>query len=323
MEKAGTAMNRYILIRLLSLIPLWLGISMLAFSLGNFAPGDPATIIAQRLSDVPPSAEQIAAVRRDLHLDDPLPVRYVRWLGRAMQGDLGRSYRTNEPVLSELATHFPATLQIACLAFVIAIVIALPMGILAAVRRGSWLDQLARLAALFGASLPNYWLGYLLILVFALALGWLPVAGRERTGAAVLPALTLGLGAAATLARLMRSSLLEVLSEDFIRTARAKGLPERTVIVSHALKGALIPVVTVSGIVFGHLLGGAVIVEQIFAWPGIGKLLIDSIYDRDYPMIQGFVVFMGTVFTVINLLVDVVYPLLDPQIRFARWRTAN
>jgi peptide/nickel transport system permease protein len=311
-------MGRYLMIRILSLAPLWLGITFLAFVLGSFAPGDPATVIAYRLSDVPPSAEQIEDVRREFHLDEPLPHRYIRWLGNAVRGDLGISYRTKKLVLTELATHFPATLQIACLAFLIALCISLFLGILAAVKRGSIWDQLARLVALFGASLPNYWLAYLLILFFAVRLGWLPVAGQAQSGTVILPALTLGLGAASGLARLMRSSLLEILNEDFIRTARAKGLSERIIIFRHALKGALIPVVTVSGIVFGHLLGGAVIVEQIFAWNGIGKLLIDSIYDRDYPMIQGFVIFTGTVFTVINLLVDVAYPFLDPQVRFAK-----
>ena len=311
-------MTNYILIRILFLLPLWLGISFLAFGLGSLAPGDPATVIAYRLSDVPPSAEQIETVRRDLHLDESLPRRYVRWLGQAAQGDLGRSYRTDKPVLIELVTHFPATLEIACLAFVIALFISLPLGIAAAVRRGSRWDHLARLVALAGASMPNYWLAYLLILFFAVWLGWLPVSGQTQRYAVILPALTLGLGAAAGLARLMRSSLLEILSEDFVRTARAKGLSERIVIGRHALKGALIPVVTVAGIVFGHLLGGAVIVEQIFAWNGIGKLLIDSIYDRDYPMIQGFVILTGTVFTIINLLIDIGHPFLDPQVRFAK-----
>ena len=287
---------------------------MLAFGLGNLAPGDAATIIAGRLSDVPPSTEQIAALRHALHLDESLPVRYAWWLGNAVRGDLGHSYRTGKPVLTELLTHFPATLHIACLGFIIAVVIALPLGIVAAVNRGSWVDRMVRLTTLFGASLPNYWLGYLLIIIFALGLGWLPVAGRERTNAAVLPAVTLALGTVATLTRLMRSSLLETLNADFIRTARAKGLRERTIVVRHALKGSLLPVITILGITFGHMLGGAVVVEQIFAWSGIGKLLIDSIYDRDYPVIQGFVMFMGMVFTIINLLVDIAYPLLDPQI---------
>lgn len=311
-------MKRYVFIRILSLIPLWLGISVLAFMLSNLAPGDPALVIAQRLSDAPPSEAQVVAIRREYGLDAPLPVRYMRWLAAAARGDLGRSFRTRAPVFSEIAAHFPATLLIAFAALFIALMIALPLGVLSAVRRGKWLDQAARVGALLGASLPSYWLAYLLILVFALALGWLPVAGREGEGAFVLPALTLGLGTAATLARLTRSNMLEVLGEDFIRTARAKGLSERAIIWRHALKGALIPVLTATTIAFGHLLGGAVIVENIFAWPGIGKLLVDSIYDRDYPMIQGFVLFMGAVFTVLSLMTDLSYLWIDPRIRYAK-----
>ncbi len=313
-------MKRYVLIRILSLIPLWLGISVLAFALSNLAPGDPATVIAYRLSDAPPSVEQIAAIRREYHLDEPLPVRYARWLAAAARGDLGISYRTKEPVLKELATHFPATLQIACGALVIALAIALPLGVFAAVRRGSWVDHLARVGALLGASLPSYWLAYLLILFFALALRWLPVAGRDGPGAMILPALTLGLGTAATLARLTRSSMLEVLGEDFVRTARAKGLSEWAVLWRHSLKPALLPVLTVTGIAFGHLLGGAVIVEAIYAWPGVGHLLINSIYDRDYPMIQGFVLFMGAVFTLLSVAVDLSYAWIDPRLRYAKKR---
>lgn len=311
-------MKRHVLIRVLSLVPLWLGISVLAFVLSNLAPGDPATVMAHRLTDAPPSEEQIAAIRRTYHLDEQLPLRYARWLGAALRGDLGRSYRTKEPVLNELVAHFPATFKIACAALLIALAISLPLGMLAAVRRNQWPDYVARAGALLGASLPSYWLAYLLILVFALGAGWLPVAGREGTGAMVLPALTLGLGAAASLVRLTRSSLLEVLGEDFIRAARAKGLSERVVIWRHALRGALIPVLTFTGITFGHLLGGAVIVERIFAWPGVGSLLMDSIYDRDYPVIQGFVLFMGAVFTLLSLVADLLYMWIDPRIRFAR-----
>ena len=316
-------MKRYVLIRLLSLVPLWLGISMLAFLLSNLVPGDPASVIAHRLSDAPPSEEQIETIRREYHLDDTLPVRYARWLGSAAQGDLGISYRTKEPVLKELATHFPATLQIACGALVIALAIALPLGVFAAVRRGSWVDHLARVGALLGASLPSYWLAYLLILFFALALRWLPVAGRDGPGAMILPALTLGLGTAATLARLTRSSMLEVLGEDFVRTARAKGLSEWAVLWRHSLKPALLPVLTVTGIAFGHLLGGAVIVEAIYAWPGVGHLLINSIYDRDYPMIQGFVLFMGAVFTLLSVAVDLSYAWIDPRLRYAKKRRSG
>ena len=313
-------MRRYVLVRIFSIIPLWLGISMLAFVLSNFAPGDPATVIAHRLFDGPPSEEQIVVIRHEFHLDDPMPVRFVRWLSSAVQGDLGISFRTKQPVLKELATHFPATLEIACLALIIALIIALPLGVLSAVRHRSWLDHMSRVGALIGASLPSYWLGYLLILLFAVVLGWLPVAGRETASGAILPSVTLSIGMAATLTRLMRSSLLEVLGEDFIRTARAKGLTEWWVICRHGLRGALIPVLTMTGIAFGHLLGGAVIVEGIFAWQGIGFLLVNSIYDRDYPMIQGFVLFMGLIFTLIGLIVDLLYLWIDPRIRLAKER---
>jgi len=311
-------MKRHVLIRVLTLVPLWLGISVLAFVLSNLAPGDPATVMAYRLSDAPPGEEQIAAIRREYHLDDSLPVRYARWLGAAVRGDLGISYRTREPVLNELAARFPATLKIACAALLVALCVSLPLGVLAAVRRNQWPDHAARAGTLLGASLPSYWLAYLLILVFALWLGWLPVAGREGAGAIVLPALTLGLGAAASLLRLTRSSMLEVLGEDYIRAARAKGLGERAVVWRHALRNALIPVVSVTGITFGHLLGGAVIVEHIFAWPGVGSLLVNAIYDRDYPVIQGFVLFMGAVFTLLSLVADLSYVWIDPRIRFAR-----
>jgi len=313
-------MKRYVLNRFLSLGPLWLSISMLAFLLSNLAPGDPATVIAHRLSDAPPSEEQIATLRREYRLDDTLPARYLRWLSSAAQGDLGISHRTKQPVLKELATHLPATLQIACAALAIALAIALPLGVVAAMRRGSWIDHAARVGALLGASLPSYWLGYLLILLFALLLGWLPVAGRDGPGSMILPALTLGLGTAATLARLTRSSLLEVLGEDFVRTARAKGLSEWSVLWRHSLKASLLPVLTVTGIALGHLLGGAVIVEGIFAWPGVGNLLINSIYDRDYPMIQGFVLFMGAVFTLLSTAVDLSYAWIDPRIHYAMMR---
>jgi peptide/nickel transport system permease protein len=311
-------MRRFLFIRIISLIPLWFGVSIIAFGLINLVPGDAAVIIAQRVSDVPPTEEQIAEIRREYGLDRPLPIRYGKWLWSALQGDFGVSYRTKKPVLDELVSRFPATLQIACLALLIALATALPLGILAAVYQGKLPDTAARITALLGVSIPNYWLGYLLILLFAITLGWFPVGGRDGFDSLVLPALTLGLGRAATLMRLTRSSLLEKLGEDFIRTAHAKGLSGWKVILKHALKGALIPVVTVLGISSGHLLGGAVIVERIFAYPGVGDLLVTSIYDRDYPVIQGFVLFMGTIFILLNLIADVLYTWIDPRIRLAK-----
>lgn len=310
-------MIRYLLRRLVYLVPVWLGISFIAFSLANLTPGDPARLMLQRDLGRQPTEAEVTAARAELRLDDPFVVRYGRWLGQAATGDLGTSYRTGEPVLAALLGRFPFTFQIAALGLLGAVAVALPLGILAAVWRNSPLDHLSRLLALLGAAMPSYWVAYLLILVFAVRLQLLPVAGRGTWQHLVLPSVTLGLAASASLMRLTRSEMLEVLGQDFVRTGWAKGLGARAVIVGHALRNALLPVVTVAGMRFAGLLGGAVIVETIFAWPGIGKFVLDSIFDRDYPVIQGFVVFMGTVFLLINLLVDVGYAALDPRIRLA------
>lgn len=311
-------MTRYLLRRLFSLIPVWLGISFVAFALANLTPGDPARTMMQRQLDRQPTADEVNRAREELHLDDAFAVRYVRWVVNAASGDLGVSYRTGESVSQALIQRFPATLQIAILGLGAAILVALPLGMLSAVWRNSPIDHASRVLALAGASMPNYWVAYLLILVFAVNLNMLPVAGRGSWQHLVLPSITLGLSVMASLMRLTRAEMLEVLGQDFVRTGRAKGLSQHVVVVRHALRNALIPVVTVAGLRFAGLLGGAVIVETIFAWPGIGKFVLDSIYDRDYPVIQGFVVFMGTVFLVINLAVDVAYGLLDPRVRVGR-----
>ena len=308
-------MTPYIARRVAYLVPVWLGISLLAYGLANLAPGDPARIILQRQTGEVPSDEAVQALRQQLGLDDPFPVRYGRWLVQVAHGDLGTSYRTGQAVLPALGEHFAATLEIAVAAFAISLAVAIPLGTLSAVSRGRLLDHASRLIALLGASIPSFWLGYVLVIVFAVGLKLLPVAGAQTPRHLVLPAVTLGLGAAASLTRLTRASVLEVLAEDFVRTARAKGLSERAATINHALRNALIPITTVSGIRFGHLLGGAVIVETVFAWPGIGKFVVDSIYDRDYPTIQGFVLFMGTVFVLIDLLVELSYVWLDPRVR--------
>lgn len=306
---------RYLLRRLAYLVPVWLGISFVAFALANLTPGDPARLMLQRGLGRQPTGEEVVAAREALGLDAPYLVRYGRWLGDAITGDLGTSYRTGEPVLGALLGRFPNTLQIAALGLLGAIAVALPLGVLAAVWRNSPLDHASRALALAGAAMPSYWVAYLLILVFAVRLQLLPVAGRGSWQHVVLPSVTLGLGASATLMRLTRSEMLEVLGQDFVRTGWSKGLGARAVIVGHALRNALAPVMTVAGMRFAGLLGGAVIVETIFAWPGIGKFVLDSIFDRDYPVIQGFVVFMGTVFLLINLAVDLGYAVLDPRIR--------
>ncbi|MDQ3980864.1 MAG: ABC transporter permease [Actinomycetota bacterium] len=310
-------MRPYIARRVAALVPVWLLITLFAFALANLAPGDPAELFLRRQTGEPPSAEAVALLRAELGLDDPLPVRYVRWLGNALTGDFGTSYRTGAPVASELRERFGITLELAIPALLVALLIALPAGVISAVRRNSPLDHGTRLAALIGASMPGYWLGYVLILALAVNVNLLPVAGRGGLRHLALPVLTLALGAAAGLTRLTRASLLDVLGNDYVRTARSKGAPERRVVWRHALRNALVPVVTLLGIGFGHLVAGAAIIETVFAWPGLGKHVIDSIYDRDYPTIQGFVLFTGTVFVAINLIVDLLYVWLDPRVRLA------
>ncbi len=308
-------MLRYIARRIAYLAPVWLGISILAFALSLLAPGDPVRQVLQQSGIDAPSSEQVIAMRRDLGLDDPAPVRYARWLSGAVRGDFGNSYRTGEPVLRSLTDRFPRTAQLALVAIVLGLLIALPLGVVSAMWRNSLTDQVARIGALVGASIPGFWLAYLLIILFAVRLRVLPVAGASEPRHLILPALTLAVGAAAGLTRLTRSAMLEELSQEYVRTARSKGLRERAVIVGHALRNALVAIVTITGIRLAALLGGAVIVETIFAWPGIGKYLVDSIFNRDYPTIQGFVLFTGTVVLLINLAVDVSYVWLDPRVR--------
>ena len=308
-----------ILRRLANLLPVWLGVSALAFAVGTLAPGDPAEMLLQRRTGEPPTQQAVQEMRRELGLDAPVATRYTRWLGAALRGDLGTSLRSGSPVLEDLSDRFPATLELSLAALLLGVAIALPLGIGAARRRGSPLDHCARLFAIAGASLPSFFTGYLLILLFAVGLHALPVAGRGGVLHLVLPAVTLALGFAAALTRLTRAALLEELGEDYVRTARAKGLSERAVLLRHALRIALVPMVTFAATRFGHLLAGAAIVETVFGWPGIGKHIVDSIHDRDYPAIQGFVLFMGTVFVLLNLAVDLAYRALDPRVREGRW----
>jgi peptide/nickel transport system permease protein len=309
---------QFIARRLLYLIPVWLGISLVAFLLTNLTPGDPARLALQRELGRQPTTEETAAAREQMGLDDPAPVRYVRWLADALTGDLGTSYRTGTPVLESLAERFPKTLQIAGFGLLLAIAIAMPLGVLAAVYRRSMIDHLSRVLALLGAAMPSYWIAYLLILLLSVRLGILPVAGSQTWQHAVMPALTLAIGASASLMRLTRSETLETLNQDYVTTARAKGIRSGRVLWGHVMRNTLIPLTTVLGMRFAGMLGGAVIVETIFSWPGIGKLMVDAIFDRDYPMIQGFVLFMGTAFLLINLVVDLGYGIIDPRIRLAR-----
>lgn len=308
-------MVRFVLRRLLYVIPVWLIITFFAFLLASLAPGDPAEVLLRRSSAEAPTAVDIARVRHSLHLDEPFLLRYGRWVTHALTGDLGRSYRTGDPVLPVLAHRFLVTVELAVPALLIGIVLAIPVGVVSAVFRGSLADHGARIASVLLASMPSFWLAYVLVIVVSVHLELLPVAGRGGWRHLVLPAATLGLGAAAGLARLVRASLLDTLGEDYVRAARAKGAPERRVVTRHALRNALLPAVTVAGLRFGQLLGGAVLVETVFAWPGLGKYVVDSIYDRDYPVIQGFVLFTGSVFLIVNLLVDLAYVRIDPRVR--------
>jgi ABC-type dipeptide/oligopeptide/nickel transport system permease component len=312
-------MHAHIRQRLLILPVLLLGISIISFTLLNLAPGDPAEILLRlQQPGTEPPREAVLAFRRELRLDDPFPVRYGRWLLRAVHGDLGVSYRSGKPIVHELGQRLPATMMLTGASLALAVSVSIPLGVAAAVWRGSWLDGLCRLVALLGATVPSYVLALLLILLFAVKLHWLPAIGYGGFKPLILPAIALAAGASAQLMRLTRASLLEVLTQDYVRTARAKGLSERVVIWGHALKNGLLPVVTVLGMSLGHLLGGAVIVETIFGWPGVGKYAVDAIFLRDYPVIQGFVLYMAVIFLLVNLAVDVAYRWLDPRLHFGR-----
>jgi peptide/nickel transport system permease protein len=311
---------RYAIRRLVSVVPVLGVVSVVVFSLIHLTPGDPIRIMLREEAD-PVTA---ATLRRQLGLDRPLPVQYVAWLGRAVRGELGRSIRTTQPVAEAIRQRLPVTLTVAAAALVVGLGLGVPAGILAAARRNSALDVVATLTAVSGVSVPSFWLALLLILLFSLTLGWLPPLGwvspsRDLAGflrSLVLPAITLGTAIAAVVMRMTRASLLEVLGLDYVRTARAKGLGERRVLLTHALRNALIPVATVVGLQAGALLGGAVITETIFALPGVGRLLVDAIFQRDFPVVQGVVLLLAVNFLAVNLLVDLAYAWLDPRIRY-------
>ncbi|MDR7464549.1 MAG: ABC transporter permease [Armatimonadota bacterium] len=288
-----------------------LGVSVGAFLMIHLVPGDPVLVM---LSEFASPADQ-QALRQQLGLDRPLYIQYWRYLGGILRGDLGRSVRSNRAVVSEIAWRLPNTLRLAVAAMLLAAVGGGLVGVISAVRRNTLWDHATMLAVLVGLSMPSFWLGLMLMIVFAVRLQWFPVAGYEGWQHLVLPALTLAAGPAAVLARLTRSSMLEALNQDFVRTARSKGLREQTVVVKHTLKNSLIPVVTVLGLQFGHLLGGAVITESVFAWPGVGRLVVDAILARDFPVVQGTVLVIALGFVLVNLIVDVLYAYLDPRIR--------
>lgn len=305
--------------RLVTLIPTLAFVSMLIFSLQQLLPGDPALVLAGE----DPSPEAIAHIRAKLHLDDPLPVRYGYWIAGVLQGDLGESARTHQPVLELILQKLPVTIELALLALLIALVISIPAGIVSAVYKGSAIDTGATVFALTGLSTPNFWLGIMLILLFSVELGWLPASGyvspfenlRANLASMIMPAFVLGNAIAASLMRHMRSSMLQELGADYVRTARAKGLSERVVVLKHALRNALTPVITLGALELGTLLSGAVLTEQVFTIPGFGKLIIDAVFNRDYAVVQGVVLVTATTYIMLNLFADMAYFMLNPRLR--------
>lgn len=305
-------MHKYILRRLLMLIPVILGVTFIIFTMMYFTPGDPARIM---LGEAAAEADVIR-LRAELGLDDPFLVQFGRYVTNAVvHQDIGRSYTTKRPVLELIMTRFPSTLTLAALGIMVAVLIGIPTGIISATKQYSLFDNVAMVFALLGVSMPNFWQGLMMILVFSVYLGWLPSSGFNTPAHMVLPALTIGTSTAAIITRMTRSSMLEVIRQDYIRTARAKGQVESKVINRHALKNALIPIITVVGLQFGYLLGGAVLTESIFAVPGVGRLMVDSIRSRDFPVVQGGVLFIAVTFSFVNLIVDILYAFVDPRIR--------
>ena len=305
--------------RLLQLIPTLFLVSVLIFLLQQLLPGDPALVMAGEEKD----PEVIEQIRKQYRLDQPLPMQYLHWIGGVLQGDLGESMRIKQPVASLIADKLPVTLQLATMAMLFAVAIGIPAGILSAVKKGSVWDTAANVFALWGLSTPNFWLGILLIFLFSVQLGWLPASGwvspfedlGQSLATTVMPAFVLGNAIAAVLMRHMRSAMLQAMSADYVRTARAKGLRERAVVLRHALRNALTPVITLGALEFGTLLSGAVLTEQVFSVPGFGKLIVDAVFNRDYAVVQGVVLVTATVYILLNLIADVLYVLVNPRLR--------
>ena len=312
-------MLSYFLKRLAAVIPTIFFVTIIIFCLQQLLPGDPAVILAGEEQD----PQVIAYLHQKMHLDAPLPVRYGYWIGGVLQGDLGESQRIQQPVLELIRQKLPVTLELAGLAMTIALLIGIPAGIVSAVAKDSVWDYAANMVALWGLSTPNFWLGILLILLFSVSLGWLPASGyvspfedlKANLAAMIMPAFVLGNAIAAVLMRHTRSAMLQVLNADYVRTARAKGLGERTVILKHALRNALTPIITLGALEFGTLLSGAVLTEQVFSIPGFGKLIVDAVFNRDYAVVQGVVLFTASVYILLNLLADLAYFIVNPRLR--------
>jgi peptide/nickel transport system permease protein len=317
----GGGLPAYALRRLLLAVPVLFGVSVLVFAVLHLAPGDPAAIMLGAQA----TEEDVVRLHRDLGLDQPVVVQYVRWMGHVLQGDLGRSIPLGRAVLPEVLLRFKATLVLTAGALLIAVLLGLAAGIVSAVKQYTWLDRISMGIAVTGVSLPVFWTGIMLILLFALQLRWFPSSGMSSpygSGVAdalwhlVLPAVTLGTASAAALARLTRSSVLEIIRQDYVRSARAKGLAERAVIARHVLKNAINPIITVLGLQVGFLLGGAILTETVFSWPGLGSMMVRAIQARDYPLVQGGVLLIATTFVLVNLMVDLLYAVFDPRIRY-------
>lgn len=304
-------MGKYIAKRIISMIPVLLGVSLIIFTILYFIPGDPARMI---LGD---EAEEVAVqeLREEMGLNEPFVVRYVKYVGDLLHGDMGVSYVTNQPVANEVFSRYPTTIVLATVSTLVAVLIAIPIGIISAIYQNTFIDNISRIIAMIGVSMPNFWQGLLNILIFSVYLKWLPSSGFSTPMHWILPALTIGTSGAAAIMRTTRSSMLETIRQDYIRTARAKGASEKTVIWKHALRNALIPVMTVVGLRFGGSLGGSVVSEQVFSIPGLGKLMIDSINNRNYPVILGGVLLIAFAYGIINLVVDILYAFIDPRIK--------
>lgn len=315
-------MGRYLVQRLLSLVGVLFGVSVIVFLALHLAPGDPAQLLLGPLA----RADDLARLRQELGLDESLPAQYLKWIGHALQGDLGRSIASHRPVLTDIVERFQATALLAGVSLAIAVGIGLAVGIFSAVRRGQWVDRVAMVVALVSMSMPSFWLGMILIIVFSLTLGWLPGTGMssprgdggpfDLIAHLILPAITLAAVPTAIVSRLTRSSMLEVLGQEFVRTGRSKGLSERQLIRRHVLPNILVGVATIVGIEAGYLLAGAILVETVFAWPGLGALLVTSILKRDFPVVQGGVMLIALVYVLVNLATDLAYAYLDPRIRY-------
>lgn len=302
-------MQSYIFKRLGHTILVMIGISIISFVFLQLS-GDPVGLILPQDA----TSQQVEDLRNKLGLNEPIFIQYLHFINNALQGNLGRSLFSNEPVTDLILERLPATVELAVFSMGFALIIAIPIGIISALKRGTFIDTASMVLALFGLSMPHFWLGIMMIMLFSVQLGWLPTSGRGSFAQIIMPATAMGISMVALFARLTRSTMLEVLGQDYVRTARAKGLSEYIVIGKHALKNAVLPLITMIGMEFGLLLGGAVIIETVFAWPGVGRLIVQAIMDRDYPVVQGAVMMLAMIFVIVNLLVDLTYHWLDPNI---------